>query len=291
MADTVTIQTIGSWEAEGVTVGQIEGALSELRRHEERAAVRTSVLTLVVVVHDPEAAATALDVVRQLGARHPARTLVLRLDDAGAEQAGAGRGFDASVGVHVIDHDGRAVCFEDVTLAVRGRARHHLDSLVEPFTLPDLPVVVWVPDRLPGTGDPLLDAADRVIVDSRAAPDDRQVLPRLAGLVRRLPVTDLSWVRLAPWRHLLAAVFDDPTHTPFLGSVQGAEVVGRHGPRHLLAGWLASRLRLPRARLHLGPGLGAVRDRRRPAHADLDRQPGRPGTAHPDVADSPRRRA
>src|SRR5258708_1976413 len=42
-----------------------------------------------------------------------------------------------------------------------------------------------------------------------------------------------------------------------------------------------------RARLPLGPGLGAVRDRRRSPHPDLDDQPRRPGTAHPPVAAAP----
>ena len=31
------VTTIGSWEGDDVTVGQVEGALSELRRHEQRA--------------------------------------------------------------------------------------------------------------------------------------------------------------------------------------------------------------------------------------------------------------
>src|SRR5439155_1435568 len=83
---------------------------------------------------------------------------------------GAGpAGIDAELRVHCIERDTRAVCFENMVLHVRGNTAHHLDSVVEPFTLPDVPVVVWLPHRLLTIDDPLLVAADRLVVDSRAA--------------------------------------------------------------------------------------------------------------------------
>ena len=72
---SVQMNTIGTWQADSVSAGQVEAALSDLRRHEERAAVRTSVLTLVIVVSSVDEAQEHLDVVRHLGARHPSRTL------------------------------------------------------------------------------------------------------------------------------------------------------------------------------------------------------------------------
>ena len=44
------------------------------------------------------------------------------------------------------------------------RARHHLDSVVETFALPDLPMVVWLPAHLPHPGAPLLGVADRILM-------------------------------------------------------------------------------------------------------------------------------
>lgn len=249
--------TLGSWEADGVTVVQVEGALSDLRRHDPRAAVRTSVITLVVVVDDRRAADAALGVVRDLGARHPSRTLVLIVgeEDGDDDRAGSGPGINACAAVHAVEVDGRSVCFEDVVLEVRGRVRHHLDSLVEPFTLPDLPVVVWLPDRLPAPGDPLLSTADRIVVDSRVVPQEGDVLSRIARLRRRMPLTDLSWIRLAPWRSVLAGLFEGGVSRPFLEGVQRVEVNGNFGPRHLLGGWLMRRLALPRSRVHVAPAL------------------------------------
>jgi glucose-6-phosphate dehydrogenase assembly protein OpcA len=251
MAETVTsgaavpITTLGTWEGDGVTVTQIAAALSDLRRHEQRAAVRTSVLTLVAVVRDTAVAASTIDIVRELGARHPSRTLVLIVDESDEP------GIDATVSVHSLSDEGPAVCFEDVVLRVRGPARWHLDSLIEPFTLPDLPVAVWLPNRLPAPGDPLLDTADRVVVDTRAIGDRPDAFAQVARLLRRLPVTDLSWVRLGPWRSLLAGLFEGHASRPFLDRVTHVEVAGHFGPRHLLAGWLMATLQLTRAHIHI----------------------------------------
>jgi glucose-6-phosphate dehydrogenase assembly protein OpcA len=218
--------------------------------------VRASVLTLVAVVGDDAAAEAALEVVYDLGARHPSRTIVLVVNDHEVADAG----MDAAASVHVVEQEGRAVGFEDLVLRVRGRARHHLDSVVEPFSLPDLPLVVWLPARLPEPGDPLLAVADRIVVDSRAVAgagtsggESNTVLPRIAALARRLPVTDLSWTRLAPWRSLLAGLFEGAEYRPFLREVERVEVAGNYGPRYLLGGWLLKRLALPRARVSISP--------------------------------------
>jgi glucose-6-phosphate dehydrogenase assembly protein OpcA len=244
----VNFTTISSWQSDSVTAAQVEAALSELRRHEERAAVRTSVLTLVVVVGDHDEAAETLDIVRHLGARHPSRTLVIVLRDDDSQETR----LDASVSVCAIEREGRAVAVEEVTLEVRGPGRHHLDSLVLPFTLADLPVAVWLPDSLPGRGDPLLEAAHRVIVDTRVVGYRADALSRLSALTHKVAVTDLSWWRLKPWRNLLASLFEGRIYRPFLRDVHSLDVMGHAGPRHLMAGWLMSRLALPRSIVHLG---------------------------------------
>jgi glucose-6-phosphate dehydrogenase assembly protein OpcA len=246
------VVTLGSWEADNAKVREVEAALSGLRRHEERAAVRASVLTLVVVTGDDAETELARATVHDLGARHPSRTVVLATGDG--EAAGTS-GFDAAVWVHAVEREGKSVCFEEVVLRVRGRARHHLDSVVEPFTLPEVPLVVWLPARLPSPGDPLMAAANRVVVDSRAVAGEAggDVLSRSATLARRLPVADLSWMRLTPWRSLLAGMFEGAVNRPFLDGVDQVEVSGNHGPRFLLGGWLLRRLKLPPSKVTLSP--------------------------------------
>jgi glucose-6-phosphate dehydrogenase assembly protein OpcA len=245
------LTTIGSWESEDVTLAQVEKALSDLRRHEQRAAVRASVLTLVVVVRDASECANARGIVHDLGTRHPSRTLVIVADD---NEPDSPNGVDASLWVHAFEREGRSVCFEEVVLHVRGKARHHLDSVVDPFALPDVPMVVWLPVGLPSPGDPLMQAANRVVVDSRAVAEaGGDVLARSYTLARRLPVADLSWMRLELWRSLLAGLFEGAVNRPFLQAVDRVEVAGNHGPRFLLGGWLLRRLRLPPARVELRP--------------------------------------
>ncbi len=246
-----TTTTIGSWESDNVTIGQVEHALSELRRHEQRAAVRTSVLTLVTVVNSDADAEAARTIIHDLGVRHPSRTLVIVAVD---DEPDAPNSTDASVWVHAIEREGRAVCFEEVVLRVKGKARHHLDSVVEPFALPDVPMVVWLPAGLPGPGDPLMQAADRVVVDSRAvAEKGADVLARSLTLAKRLPVADLSWMRLEQWRIMLAGLFEGVYYRPFLRAVDRVEVSGNFGPRYLLGGWLLRRLQLPVTRVELSP--------------------------------------
>jgi glucose-6-phosphate dehydrogenase assembly protein OpcA len=66
-------------------------------------------------------------------------------------------------------------------------------------------------------------------------------------------VTDLSWTRLAPWRSLLAGLFQGGINRPFLSGVRRVEVSGNSGPRHLLGGWLMRRLQLPKDAVVLAP--------------------------------------
>jgi len=242
-------RTLGVWEADDVGVGEIGSAMARLRHQHRAAAVQTSVLTLVVV-GAPAAIEGAAATVRDLGDQHPSRTLLIGIDPDDDAEAG----LDARASLELVVREGASVCYDEVRLRVRGRARYHLDSVVEPFTLPDVPVVVWLPDDLPSPGDPLLPTVDRVVVDSRAVAQERpDTLARVAALGRRLPVADLSWYRLATWRSMLAGVFEGPAHRAFAAGVDEVVVRGNHGPRTLLAGWLLRRLGLEPEQVEVGP--------------------------------------
>lgn len=249
---TPTLTTLASWHADSTTIPEILAALDDVRRAEIRAAVRTAVLTLVVLADDDDCS-MFLRTIREMAFSHPAHALVLVVGDADAPTR-----CGADVEVHALARDGSSVCVEDVVLRVAGPMVRHLDSVVEPFTLPDLPVAVWLPGRLTPLGDPILAAADRVVVDSKelAGLDS---LTTVAALVRRFPVVDLSWVRLQPWREITASLFDGDLVRPFVHGVRAATVWGKPGPRHLLGGWLVSRL-------GLDPGAVALVDER---HASI----------------------
>ena len=241
MAHTLT--ELAGWNGEGVSAGQVLEVLDGLRHGEQRTATRTAVVNLVVVAATDDEASRAGAATHHMAGRHPGRTILLQCDRSRSGPT------DASVSLHEASADGARVWWEDVTLQVKGKAVDHLDTLVEPLTLADLPVVVWFVGRPVGVGDPLLGAADAIIVDSREA-GGPSVFGTFSDLTSRRVVVDLSWVRLRPWRVLLAGLFDGLTYRPFVHAVAAARVTGKAGPRHLLAGWLASRLALPRSHFH-----------------------------------------
>jgi glucose-6-phosphate dehydrogenase assembly protein OpcA len=238
---------LSMWSEESVRVGDVVSALESLRKPEPMPATRTSVLTLVIVAREPSSAARAQAAVHELGGRHPARVLTLLLQDG--EGVGA-PGIDAEVRLLGGSAEGHELWFEDVELCVRGAVIDHLDSLIEPLTLGDLPVVAWFVDSLPEAADPLLAAADVLLVDAKEL-GDVGLFPTLTSLCRQKPVVDLSWTRLRPWRELLAGLFEGPAFRPFVAHVRRAEVFGRTGPRYLLSGWLADRLDLPASARHV----------------------------------------
>jgi glucose-6-phosphate dehydrogenase assembly protein OpcA len=242
MADAVAVD---SWDAQGVRLSDVVKALSELRNQTMgRNATRTAVMTLVAVVPNDEQAYAATRALRALGRHHPARIVLLRPDP---DQVAT---LDGRAALYAVDVDGHQLNFEEVTLFVGGQAANHLDSLVEAFTLSDLPVPVWYAGAVPEPTDPLLAVATAVLIDSRDAAD-RGRLRDVLELARRRTVVDLSWTRLQPWRELTASLFAPLDRRPWLQSVDRVEVSGKIGPRQLLGGWLTAQLRLAPHQVHL----------------------------------------
>jgi glucose-6-phosphate dehydrogenase assembly protein OpcA len=242
MASAVAVD---SWAARGVRLSEVVKALADLRHQSmSKHAARTAVMTLVAVVPNDEQASAATRALRALGLHHPARIVLLRPEP---DQVAT---LDGRAVLYAAEEAGHQINFEEVTLVAGGQAARHLDSLVEVFTLSDLPVPVWYVGDIPDPADPLLSVASAVVVDTRDAVDTGRTRDVLQ-LARRRTVVDLSWIRLAPWRDLLAGLFEPVSRRPWLRAVQWVEVSGKVGPRHLLGGWLAAQLRLLPDQVHL----------------------------------------
>lgn len=241
MADSVVL---GSWKGKGVSASDVLDALLQLRRKGERTATRTSVVSLVAVGRRPELIERACTTVHGMGSRHPGRTIAVLVED------GDTPGMDAEVHIRARSAADVRVWSEEIVLTVRGRAGEHLDSVVEPFVLPDIPVAIWFVASAPREEDPLADTADIVMVDSREL-GDVDAYADLVPVSRRRTVLDLSWVRLTPWRLLLAGMFEGSVYRPFVGGVREVHVAGKPGPRHLLGGWVMARLGLDPSAVHL----------------------------------------
>jgi glucose-6-phosphate dehydrogenase assembly protein OpcA len=177
---------------------------------------RASVLNLIVTVPDAMAADRVVHTLLGLGFRHPSRAIVLV-----ADPAAEGRPLDAAVSAHCHPTTGsdEQVCFEEVVLTVRGEAAEHLNGIVAPLLIHDLPTYVWWPGDPPFNDpvfDQLVEVADRLVVDPSDFSDLLLGLRRLTSLRHRSGIGDLSWKRLGWWQELTAQFFDAPRFRRYL---------------------------------------------------------------------------
>ncbi len=247
-------QAVRTWEKPRASLSEVVEALPELRRQAagQESATRTAVMTLVMVTSTEDDYEGCAASVRSLGAHHPCRVLLLRPEPDSTPA------IDATASLWRADPpagDGHPVFFEEVRLRVGGQGASHLASIAGPFVLADLPVVMWFPGHAPDPADPLLRLATAVVVDTRnvgPSPSDIAHSYRaLLELANNQPVVDLSWVRLQPWRELLAGLFEPEHNRRFLAGVGKAGVRGKPGPRHMLGGWLMAQLDLRARELSL----------------------------------------
>jgi glucose-6-phosphate dehydrogenase assembly protein OpcA len=227
-----------AWTGENTSVAEIErqlGALRQSASEGEGPQLRTSVLThLAWVPHEWEQAAT--DTLAGLAERHPSRAILLLPDPAAGEDA-----IDATVSLRCFVHGGaeRLVCSEVLELRLRGSRAVAPASIVTPLMLPDLPVFLRWRGR-PDFGDPafdgLVDAVDRLIIDTTEWPDLPAAYAELATIFDRTAVSDIAWNRGNRWRVQLAGLW------PGISEAKRIRVVGPHAVAVLLAGWLTARL-------------------------------------------------
>lgn len=177
---------------------------------------RASVLNLLVTVPDAMAADRVVQTLLGLGFRHPSRAIVLV-----ADPSADGSPLDAAVSAHChpTTASGEQVCFEEVVLTVRGEAAEHLNGIVAPLLIHDLPTHVWWPGDPPFNDpvfDQLVEVADRLIIDPSDFGDLLLGFRRLGALRRRSGIGDLSWKRLGWWQELTAQFFDAPRFRRYL---------------------------------------------------------------------------
>jgi Glucose-6-phosphate dehydrogenase subunit len=233
MIDRMTVAT--SWAAHQVEPYALGATVRTLPGHVPGPG-RTAVLTIVGLTGRDDATARARSVIRDLAERHPLHALIA--------QETARRALDAPVSATVR-------CYEASTGAAGVRLtdvvvecnRAAVATLAEQVRLPGLPVVAWYVDGLPDSGETQPGPLDGVVLDTHDATSAQ--VAGLIALTDRVRLTDLSWLRLQPWRQLFAGLFTTDVAAGFLSSVDHVQVGGDRSQRALLAGWLATRLRLP----------------------------------------------
>jgi|SRR5829696_1264732 len=243
MASTVGPQQ-SVWSERDTSPGKIEEALRRLLfelHGQDSGYVAGRALNMVCVV-DREWSGEIVNRLDRTGRFHPSRTIILAVEprrttiDAMATVGSEGGPADAEF----------TLLRETVQVWVGERHLTHLDSIVDPLVVTDLPTVLWSPHGHPEAVDNLLGLVQVVLVDSVDEPDVREALRRADELSHEgAYVVDLAWLRSTPWRERVAASFDP---TILRGELQQLTLVEvRHHERSraaglLLLGWLCSRL-------------------------------------------------
>jgi glucose-6-phosphate dehydrogenase assembly protein OpcA len=259
-------------------VRAIEQQLRELRAEDREgdapagryADIRMAVLNLIVVAFRRQLAEGAAETLATLAGRYPSRALVVLAEPQAPESR-----LDAHVAAHCQWSPGgtQQVCSEQVVLRARGAVVDHLASVITPLLISDLKAVVWwhgMPDLEAALFRQLLDIADRFLVDSQdfATPADglRGLLEATGQTRQACSLVDLAWIRLTPWREVVAACFEGE-QAPRMQDVRQVTIECDRqlafSEALLCAGWLRGQLspRLP-VQLRPGPsgtGLHAIR--------------------------------
>jgi glucose-6-phosphate dehydrogenase assembly protein OpcA len=231
------------WSAQGTTPGDIEAALRDMLRrlHGENASyVPARALNLVCVV-DKQWSGEVANRLRQVGRYHASRTVVCAIEP-GRDSIDAVATISADVHPRPGEFAGLR---ETVIVDVGERHVPHLDTIVDPLVITDLPTVIWAPHGHDDAVEALLPLGQVVLRDSIDEPELREAVARARRLLGDVYVVDLAWLRSTPWRERVAATFDPPHLRPDVWLFSAVTV--RHQPESaaaalLLVGWMASRL-------------------------------------------------
>jgi glucose-6-phosphate dehydrogenase assembly protein OpcA len=150
----------------------------------------------------------------------------------------------AATRCHGSTHD---IVLEEIAIRLPEAAFAQIPGLVRPLLMNDLPNHLFWATRWPtnaATFDALAGLCDHVVVDSRRFADPerdlRAVQERRARGVR---ITDLTWLRLRPWRRAFAEAFERvpwTAGTPATGTVRHGRAAA--AAAHRLAAWVRERL-------------------------------------------------
>jgi glucose-6-phosphate dehydrogenase assembly protein OpcA len=231
------------WSAQDTTPDAIEAALRELLRERHaanQALAPARVLNLVVVV-DREWKGEIANRLERVGRYHASRTVLCAVEEGRQT-------LDARAVMHYEEPEDNArlgVVLEEVEIDLGPSHLEHLDTIIDPILVADLPTMFWSPHGHDEAVPACLDIADVVLMDSDGLADHSDAFAQATELLRSAYVVDLAWLRTTPWRERIAASFDPPARRAALNRIARFDV--RHQPESvasslLLAGWLCSRL-------------------------------------------------
>jgi glucose-6-phosphate dehydrogenase assembly protein OpcA len=259
VSTTIAPEPDVEWRGEGVSMNEVLGALSNIRKKFALAEVgetelphpRNCIMTLIAVASTDAEERRAQRAVRAIGNHHPAQVIVVR-----DQPELRSRRIDATIMTDTLRPQlGGAMQCELITLRVRGAAGEHLSGLVDPLLMSGVPNYLWwvgTPTFGKRELDDVLKICDALFVDSARFDAPYRSFLELTTLVSQshqsLGVGDLQWARLEPWRESVAQFFAPADRLPFLKGISeigvdySGEGRGNRVAAALLIGWMASAL-------------------------------------------------
>jgi len=235
--------------------GQGPGEMVADRRLGGGELMRANTLNLIAVADTRRHAHLITDTVSRLSDFLPSRTIVF-ITELDTEQA---HPWDVHLRLNeaYTEADAPAIRFETITINADPKVGGHLASLVAPLLVSELPTFLWWPSgdfaNSPIFQD-LVEIVDRLIVDSAQLGSEASAVAQMRSLLDDEDdpwIGDFTWLRLAPWRQLIAQFFDPPAVRRCLGTVSEINIAYAQTRKDqssglaaalLTVGWLASRL-------------------------------------------------
>jgi len=201
----------------------------------------TATMNFVVYVENERYRDWVFERAWRIADKHPSRMIML---DAIKGHHGT------KVTAHEPQHENAPQIFwEGVELGVDGIRAPLRVQFVEALLVKDIPNVLWwAADRLfaSETFAGLLKIVEHVILDSSGTDTEPNALREFSSFFTgKQPVAlgDLAWMRLDPWRDVIAQFFDDPSMRDELSAIRRIAISsGSDSEMLYLGGWLASRL-------------------------------------------------
>lgn len=263
-----------SWDTDALDTGAIHDELNRLwaeiggPRHGgnapgERVAesypgggelMRANTLNLIAVADDDGIARLITSTVSQLSDFLPSRTIIFNT----SQDSSRTKTWHVEVRLNEGEtKGGPPIHFETITITVDPKMSGHLASLVSPLLISELPTFLWWP-----TGDfvgnllfnDIVEIVDRLILDSARLGNDARALAQMRTLLDDEDdprLGDFTWIRLEPWRQLIAQFFDPVELQPCLDNISQVNIAYAERRQEsgsgfaaamLVVGWLSSRL-------------------------------------------------
>lgn len=217
--------------------------------------MRANTLNLVAVAPTLDIAEMILTTVSQLKDFLPTRTIIV-ITDPTLKRPKTWH-IDLQINETSIKGDSPGILFETITFWTDQSSAGVLSSVVSPLLISELPTFLWWPSgefRDNAIFEDLALIADRLVFDSARLGNDAHAVADYRTLIDEPTdpiVGDFTWLRLAPWRQLVAQFFDPQDTQKSLDFIDSLSISYAQERKDrgsgfaaalLICGWIGSRL-------------------------------------------------